>query len=295
MKNEDSVPRATSKFEWIINIALALVAIMFIGVMVQKFFLSSKPKDVKPLQTGMKLNLPGIEWARDGQTLVMALSTNCHFCTESAPLYRRLANELGSKSETRVVAVLPQKTDEGRQYLKKLEVPVGDVMQADLESLGFMATPTLMIVKNDGTIADMWVGTLKVSDQFTLFNRLNIKNDELAKDGSGPTMIDALTLKHALDKKAALVIVDVEDRDTYQWEHIPGAVNIPVDELEARANDELSPTDTIVVYCHTEELTNRAAEILTKNDGFRLVSVLKGGLAEWEKAGLPKEKYPTKK
>jgi hydroxyacylglutathione hydrolase len=130
-------------------------------------------------------------------------------------------------------------------------------------------------------------GKLNIADQFALFNRLHIKNDELATETSGPTTIDALTLKRALDKKAHVVIVDVEEREAYKWRHISGAVNISVDKLEARANDELSPTDTIVVYCIDEAVSNRAAEILMENSGFRLVSVLRGGLAEWEKAGFP--------
>ncbi|HEX8137537.1 MAG TPA: rhodanese-like domain-containing protein [Pyrinomonadaceae bacterium] len=95
--------------------------------------------------------------------------------------------------------------------------------------------------------------------------------------------MDALTLKHTLDKKAPILIVDVEDRDFYRWRHISGAVNIPVDELEARAGDELSATGSIVVYCREEGLSARAVDILMEN-GFQRVSILKGGLAEWEKA-----------
>jgi rhodanese-related sulfurtransferase len=274
---------ALRKFEWVVNIVLGLVAVLFIGVIAQRFLVSSKPKGVRPLEVGRKLNLPGVDLAGNKQTLLMALSTNCHFCTESAALYRRLAAGLAHNGETRVVAVLPQTVEEGRQYLQSLDVPVETVLQANLASAGFAATPTLVIVKDDGTITDMWTGTLKVADQFTLFDRLQIKNEGLATDASGPTSIDALTLKRTLDKKAPVVIVDVEERDFYRWRHIPGAVNIPVDELDARAGDELSPTDAIVVYCREEGLSARAADILMEN-GFHSVSILKGGLAEWEKA-----------
>lgn len=53
--------------------------------------------------------------------------------------------------------------------------------------------------------------------------------------------------KAAFDQKAA-VFLDVRDTGSFQVNHIPGAVNIPIDELESRAG-ELDPNQWIITYC----------------------------------------------
>lgn len=53
--------------------------------------------------------------------------------------------------------------------------------------------------------------------------------------------------KAAYDQKQA-VFVNVRSADSYQAGHIPGAVSIPVHDLESRLK-ELKPTDWIITYC----------------------------------------------
>lgn len=55
------------------------------------------------------------------------------------------------------------------------------------------------------------------------------------------------------DSKAAFdggeaVFLDVRDPDSYAASHIPGAINIPVSQLESRAA-ELDPNEWIITYC----------------------------------------------
>jgi rhodanese-related sulfurtransferase len=46
-------------------------------------------------------------------------------------------------------------------------------------------------------------------------------------------------------------LVDVLERDSYRWAHLPGAVNIPAWDLtEAQAATELSRGGPVVVYCY---------------------------------------------
>ena len=53
--------------------------------------------------------------------------------------------------------------------------------------------------------------------------------------------------KAALDAGSALV-VDVRSAEAYQGSHISGAINIPLEELEARLG-ELDQADWIINYC----------------------------------------------
>lgn len=77
------------------------------------------------------------------------------------------------------------------------------------------------------------------------------------------------------------------------WEsgHLPGAHNLPLDGLEARAA-ELFPdrSQALVVYCASESCMNshQAAERLARA-GYTQVHVFTGGKTAWRDAGLPLE------
>lgn len=53
--------------------------------------------------------------------------------------------------------------------------------------------------------------------------------------------------KAAFDSGEA-TFVDVRSRAAFDEDHIPGAISIPLDELEIRL-DELDPSDWILLYC----------------------------------------------
>ena len=60
------------------------------------------------------------------------------------------------------------------------------------------------------------------------------------------------------------ILVDVRDHDDWSFEHIQGAVNVPVDELEAR-RDEVGPASLpVVVYCEVGQRSAQAAATLTR-------------------------------
>lgn len=49
------------------------------------------------------------------------------------------------------------------------------------------------------------------------------------------------------------LLVEVLPADEYSEEHVPGAVNIPLRELDRRAVDPLDRNRPIVVYCHDSQ------------------------------------------
>lgn len=73
--------------------------------------------------------------------------------------------------------------------------------------------------------------------------------------------------------------------------HLPGALNINVDEVKAKAPALLPRRDApIVVYCASETCRNSdqvAVQLLAL--GYADVAVFKGGKAAWEAAGLALE------
>lgn len=86
-----------------------------------------------------------------------------------------------------------------------------------------------------------------------------------------------------------LVILDVRSREGYREAHIPGATNIPFEELPNRMK-ELPKDKEIISYCWdvTCLLCTKAAYVLASK-GYRAKEML-GGIEAWQKAGFPIEK-----
>lgn len=123
----------------------------------------------RSLSVGTRLSLPNVEWSRNDQTLVLALSNSCHFCTESAPFYQQLVRE---RARVRTIAVLPQAISESRKYLESLNLAFNDVKQATLQSIGVEGTPTLILVDRNGAVLDSWVGKLSNIDESKVLSRM---------------------------------------------------------------------------------------------------------------------------
>jgi len=77
-------------------------------------------------------------------------------------------------------------------------------------------------------------------------------------------------------------LIDVRSAAEFAIGHIPGAVNVPMEQVDARMAD-IGP-GSVVVVC---EAGTRAAIVAGWLADRQPVSVLAGGTAAWRKAGLP--------
>ena len=83
-----------------------------------------------------------------------------------------------------------------------------------------------------------------------------------------------------------VVVLDVRPPDEFAEGHLPGAVNIPPDELEARLA-ELDPALEIVAYCRGPFCVYSVDAVVNlRARGFK-ARRLEEGLPEWRAAGLP--------
>jgi len=88
-----------------------------------------------------------------------------------------------------------------------------------------------------------------------------------------------------LIEEDGVTVLDVRPGEEYELDHLPGARNIPVDEL-ARRLDELVPGKPIVAYCRGPYCVLSCKAItLLKKKGFDARRFL-GGVPEWKAAGL---------
>ncbi|MFI5179627.1 MAG: rhodanese-like domain-containing protein [Vicinamibacterales bacterium] len=91
-----------------------------------------------------------------------------------------------------------------------------------------------------------------------------------------------------LQATGAALIIDVRDQATFRLGHIPGAISVPVDQIEARAADieARAKSRPIVTYCScpNDHASVSAAALLAAR-GVCNVRALAGGLPAWVAAG----------
>jgi hypothetical protein len=157
----------SGKLETASNISTIIVAIVLSTALVKLYFLPARSSPSRTAPTtpaeitagaNLKSRLPGIDWSKNGRTLVLAISTSCHFCKDSEPFYRRIQQEAGSG--TKMVAVLPQSAPDAERYLNAAGIKPDQVKQVPLGAIGVRGTPTLLLVDDRGQIRGSWYGKL---------------------------------------------------------------------------------------------------------------------------------------
>jgi rhodanese-related sulfurtransferase len=85
------------------------------------------------------------------------------------------------------------------------------------------------------------------------------------------------------------VIIDVRGPAEFTGPlgHIPGARNVPLDEIPAHTAALAGEAEPIVLVCHTDRRSSAAAVHL-RAAGVANVTVLQGGMVAWHRAGLPR-------
>jgi rhodanese-related sulfurtransferase len=106
-----------------------------------------------------------------------------------------------------------------------------------------------------------------------------------------PRVITLDQLRDRLDRGDPVTLVEALPPMYYEKEHLPGAANIPHDEVDALAPELLPDKDAeIVVYCASGPCQNSGiASRRLASLGYTNVSDYAEGKAEWIAAGLPVE------
>jgi rhodanese-related sulfurtransferase len=297
---------ARSNVEIAVNVIIAVAVVVVAGITVKRYFFESPAASKRQSQhivVGARMNVPGVNWEENKKTLAFFLKKDCTYCESSAPFYRLLIEE-ASKRGVKLLAVLPNSVEEGRDYVKSLGLPIQDIYSGALESFKIQGTPTVTLLDNTGTVISVLVGGVTAAREqemreelIPLFDaeivrRVSSKKYPQGLTGAagegGPIDIDAAELKKLIDAKEQVTVIDVDEREDYRKEHIPGAKNFPSDELFARAEREIPKSERVVVYCRCEGYGSSAAarsELL--NQGYAQVLILKEGIAGWKKMGMP--------
>jgi len=87
---------------------------------------------------------------------------------------------------------------------------------------------------------------------------------------------------------SAPVVIDVRTPEEYAAGHIPGALNIPFDQVAQRISEVDAPHG-VALYCMVGPRARKGESALL-SAGYTSVLHLEGGLAAWQAAGLPVER-----
>jgi glyoxylase-like metal-dependent hydrolase (beta-lactamase superfamily II) len=87
----------------------------------------------------------------------------------------------------------------------------------------------------------------------------------------------------------AVQLVDVRSALEFTGDHIEGAWNIPLEELEQRITELNTARGPVVLLCQTGNRSLMAAQILERRK-FSNYRIMDGGMKGWIKAGLPYKK-----
>jgi hypothetical protein len=162
--SESNTGALVKHLERIANVAIIVAVAVFLTLVIRgNFFPHTPSAQSRSALVGKTISVPGIHFSTQRDSLVLGLSTACHFCNESMPFYKGLVGQLHGSLD--VIAVLPQTKSEAEHYLKTAGLSEASVVSSSLDTIGIYATPTLLLVDSTGKVKSEWVGKLDDATQ----------------------------------------------------------------------------------------------------------------------------------
>ncbi|NVN00527.1 rhodanese-like domain-containing protein [Arthrobacter sp. SDTb3-6] len=93
-----------------------------------------------------------------------------------------------------------------------------------------------------------------------------------------------ITVNETDQRRSTARILDVREDFEVAKGMIPGALNIPMGQLQARLG-ELDPAVPVIVVCHSGNRSAAVADAL--NGAGYLADTMAGGMTAWARTGLP--------
>jgi thioredoxin len=181
----------------------------------------------------------------------------CGPCKTMAPEFEALARELQGKAKFVKVDI-----DRSRMLAQQLRI---------------QSVPTTMVFVG-GRIAGGKVGAMRKAQLRQMIEPY------LPRAEGSVTPLEAAELR----KQGQIVFVDTRDEATYGRAHLPGAVNLPAEQIGSRLAELHMLPGAPVLYCRAGDKAKALTEQLA-NEGIQ-VAFLEGGILAWEAEGLPIER-----
>ncbi|MGZ5969739.1 MAG: thioredoxin domain-containing protein [Polyangiales bacterium] len=163
---------------------------------------------------------------------------------------------------------------EGKAKVFKIDVDKSPVLAQEMQ---IKSVPTFMVVKGGRVVASQ-PGAMRRQQLRALIDPF------LPRSESSVRVEEYLKLAQA----ERVIAVDTREASSFARAHIPGAVNIPLTEVETKIDSVASTGKVPVLYDRAGTETKDIAEKLA-DQGYP-IAFLEGGFLSWEVAGQPIER-----
>lgn len=166
------------KLETLANVAIIISSVLFGAIVIYRYFSSYQTLqpliDSRPhrVENNTKLPLKNIDWSRHEKNFVVVFSMTCRFCIESIEFYKQLAKLGAERDNIRIIVVTPHPVVEAREFFRDKGVNIDEIVHADLADLSINATPTLLLIDQNGKVKDSWIGKLNLEKEKTIIYQL---------------------------------------------------------------------------------------------------------------------------
>lgn len=102
----------------------------------------------------------GVDYSLRDRSLVVFVSTTCHYCEASIPFYNKLhALSLDPREKLGFYAVFPEPEGAVRDAKARLGLVANTLSGVRFQDIGVHSTPTSLLIDRRGLIAEAWIGT----------------------------------------------------------------------------------------------------------------------------------------
>lgn len=173
------------KTELFVNISVIVLGAVVLFFLVKTYRASqNNSQSVQGPRVGDQLPaIPTIDWKSNDRTLLLVLRKGCHYCEDSMPFYRRLAQMSEEKKlKANLVAVFPDAAADVENVLQSQHLSVKTVPNVPLGSLKVPGTPTMILADSSGRVLQDWVGQLTDQQEQQLLD--TVQKQSAANTGS---------------------------------------------------------------------------------------------------------------
>ena len=215
-----------------------------------------------------------------------------HFKHDLFTQFARIGKALGNANRLELLEFLAQ----GERSVEKLSKVAGLSVANTSQHLQQLRQTGLVVARKQGLQVFY---SLSDDDVITLLDTLRAVGERHLAEVN--RLVDSyLTVKDELEplpreeliqraRDGLVTVLDVRPPEEYAAGHVPGAINIPLAELEQRL-DELGDDQQVVAYCrgpHCILAFDAVAKLRQRGYDARR---LQDGFPEWKVAGLPVER-----
>ena len=170
-----------TKLEKTTHIFLIAVCIVSLVVLVKRGLLgpsgpsNGAPQSESSVVGKKEASVPTAAWKASRRNVVMVLSSQCHYCAASIPLYRQLSSLRRQRGSGLSLLVVGREDPRSlRDFLTRNGVATDNVLQLPAGFVGVDFTPALFIVDSNGVVQKAFFGKLDSSREAKLLDVLGV-------------------------------------------------------------------------------------------------------------------------